>query len=377
MSFITKNFASIVASMVNQMRGTQTKFTDFRKGALGRTLVEASAIEIDQLYQQMVNGLVDGIPAALYTAFNFNLLPPGMGNGIEQFMIPAPVGVNTAIPIGTQVTTTDGTVSYLTTAVGSIPAGQTSTTVPIQASAAGSASNVGSGQLTVVTNLAGVTATNPAPITNGTDAETDQQRKLRFNRFIASLSRGPLVSIQYGATTAILYNADGTIQEQVMQAVVVEPYQIDPTQPLGRVTVYIFNGGSGASGPLVALAQKLINGYTDGGGNLIEGYKGAGVPATVIAATLSPLAVDMTVFANNGVLTSAQQTALDLAVAAAINNTPISNGASLFHIATLTTAAQTVAGVVNSTPTTPANDFLPPVGTKVTAGALTFTPAVP
>ena len=62
MAFQIKNFASIVASMINRMSATQNKVTDFNVGAVGRTLIEAPAIEIDQLYQQMFNGLKEAIP---------------------------------------------------------------------------------------------------------------------------------------------------------------------------------------------------------------------------------------------------------------------------------------------------------------------------
>ncbi len=55
--FQVKDFRSIVASMVNHVRATTTKITDFRVGGVARTLLEAPAIEIDELYQQMFNGL--------------------------------------------------------------------------------------------------------------------------------------------------------------------------------------------------------------------------------------------------------------------------------------------------------------------------------
>ncbi len=53
MAFQIKDFTSIVASMVNHMRGTQKKVTDFQKGSVARTLVEAAAVENEELYLQM------------------------------------------------------------------------------------------------------------------------------------------------------------------------------------------------------------------------------------------------------------------------------------------------------------------------------------
>ena len=66
MSFQIKDFLSIVASMVNYMRGATSKITDYNVGSVARTMVEAPAIEIDQLYQQMLFGLRDAIPTATY-----------------------------------------------------------------------------------------------------------------------------------------------------------------------------------------------------------------------------------------------------------------------------------------------------------------------
>jgi hypothetical protein len=48
--FQLKNFTSIAGAMINHMRGTQSDITDFVIGSKARTLVEAPAIEMDELY---------------------------------------------------------------------------------------------------------------------------------------------------------------------------------------------------------------------------------------------------------------------------------------------------------------------------------------
>jgi hypothetical protein len=74
-AFRTKDFLSIVGGMINWMRGATDKVTDYRIGSVTRTMLEAPAIEIDELYQNMLRGLVDGIPVAIYQGFGFERLP--------------------------------------------------------------------------------------------------------------------------------------------------------------------------------------------------------------------------------------------------------------------------------------------------------------
>jgi hypothetical protein len=56
MAFQLKDFVSIVAAMLNRAKATQSRLTDFEVGSVARTLIEAPAIEIEQLYQRMFAG---------------------------------------------------------------------------------------------------------------------------------------------------------------------------------------------------------------------------------------------------------------------------------------------------------------------------------
>ena len=50
--FQIKDFASITASMINWLRANTTKVTDFNVGSVVRTMAEASAAEMEELYLQ-------------------------------------------------------------------------------------------------------------------------------------------------------------------------------------------------------------------------------------------------------------------------------------------------------------------------------------
>lgn len=50
MAFQIKDFASIVASQINHARAVSDKITDFQPGSVARTIMEAPAVEIEELY---------------------------------------------------------------------------------------------------------------------------------------------------------------------------------------------------------------------------------------------------------------------------------------------------------------------------------------
>ena len=77
-----KNFVSITASLINYIKAAQTTLTDFNVGAVVRTMLEACAREIEELYQQMFLGLKDAIPVAVYNAFGFSALTAQPATGI-------------------------------------------------------------------------------------------------------------------------------------------------------------------------------------------------------------------------------------------------------------------------------------------------------
>ena len=53
MSFQIKSFNDIVLSQINHARSVTEKITDFAPGSVARTLMEAPAVEVEELYLQM------------------------------------------------------------------------------------------------------------------------------------------------------------------------------------------------------------------------------------------------------------------------------------------------------------------------------------
>lgn len=334
--------------MMNWMKGTQTIVTDFEEGAIARTLVEAPASEIDQLYQQMLNGLIEAIPVATYNSFQFAALPANNASGLVRVFI-ASSATPTLISAGTAMSFVGGTVSYTTQADITIPAGNTYGDVLAAANVAGTAGNISAiGSFTLTPTPNGfVSAANLAPITNGFDAETPQARQIRFNAFIASLVRGTPTALSYGLSTVQLVDSLGNVTERVASSAVVEPYETDITKPPALVQCYIHNGVGHTSSALITQAAKILYGYVDSNGNKVPGWKAAGVHVDVYAATEIPLSIGGTITALPGYDKPTLDATANAAAAAYIVGITIGQP---FQAATLIDLIMGITGVANFVP---------------------------
>ena len=358
--------------MVNRARSTTQKISDFNVGSVVRTLLEAAAQEIDELYQQMLHGLIEAIGVSVYASFNFpaQLATPSVG-AIRSIVTAS--STNLLIAAGTTCTTLDGTQTFVSTGDVTIAIGATYGDIPVAASVAGSAGNLPPGTgFTLSPAPAGiVSASNLAAFNGGFDTETVNQRKARFRQFIQTLSRATNPSLLYALLQkTYLTDGAGNVTERVKSAAIVEPWVTDPTQPIGLVNGYIHNGVGSTSAALVAFGQQVINGYYDASGNPVIGYKAGGVKVVVAAATEQTIAVTAAVTAAPGYDPTSTAAAVGSAIYAYILGLPTS---ASYLAAQAELAALSVAGVVNYTPSAGGADVLPTVGVKLMPGALAIT----
>lgn len=372
MAFQLKDFAAITGSMINWMRSVQKIVVDFNPGSVGRSLLEACAAEIDELYKQIFIGLKEAIPVSVYTSFSFPPLAATPAGGQITLTFTAQ-GVDIVIASGTLWTPSNGGgINYSQTAPVTLLAGHTSVNVPASAVTPGTAGNL---PATTTFNpnpvpTGFVSATNVIAFINGTDTETADQQKIRFNSYISTLSRGTVAAIKYGCTTTVLLDSGGNITERVAAAQVVEPWVTDITQPVSRVNAFVYNGAGGTSPALVAQAQNVVNGYYDAGGNAIPGWKAAGVKCVVSAVT--EVAVPVT-----GVLTAAagfdKPTLIGQATPAIFAYLQGLQPGDPFIFIDMTTVVKNIKGVANFVPSTPTADIAGVVGVKLTPGTITIT----
>lgn len=353
MTFQIKDFRSIVASMINQSRASQSKITDFSVGSVVRTLIEAPAIEIEELYLQMLLGLQEAIPVSVFSSFNFDRLAAVGASGVVRFTAAVSPTSDILIPTGTLVKSTDGSYQYATSSDAIIHIGETYVDAVVVCNSTGALTNCLSSTLTSLVNqINGVTSvTNAIAFTNGRDLETDGERKTRFQFYISTISRGTTSALRYGALQSILRNSSGEVIERVAQVAVIEPYVTDDTQPIGLVNIYIHNGTGETSSDLVARVTEDINGYYETDGTPVPGWKAAGVHVVVYAATEVSINVTGVVTMVAG---ASKPPALILAAASVnlyIKSLAIGSAVVLSEIISIIMAIDGVYNVVLSAPT--------------------------
>jgi uncharacterized phage protein gp47/JayE len=374
MAFQIKDFRSIAASMINWMRTATQKITDYNIGSVSRTLVEAPAAELDELYQQMFIGLREAIPVSVYNSFNFEALGALSASGLVTVSIAAQA-TDVLIVAGTQFKVAGKSAPYTSTADVTIVAGQTSGKVPVSCDVAGIAGNLAAASaFTPNPKPDGyVSASNQSAFVSGRDAETDQERKIRFAAFIASLNRGTLVAIDYGLKTTVIKDSAGHEVERVVYTQIVEPYLTDSTKPIALVQCYVHNGSGGTSNDLVTQAEAVLHGYYDDDGNAVPGWKAAGVKVQVFKAT------EQLVTVAGAITPKAGYAHDDLALAAkgAVSNYIAALGIGEAAIrAEIIAIVQRLPGVYNFTPLLPAGDVTPGIGTKLMPGTVGFNTLV-
>jgi hypothetical protein len=254
--------------------------TDLNVGAIDRAHVESIALLLEESDQRFAREVVVAISESCFQAFGFGFLPPQRAIGGVAFgAFVAPVA-DLNIPIGAQLLGPSGLV-FETTAAGVIPAGQlASAAIPIRCTTAGVVGNVAQDSITrLVAPIAGVdTCTNPARTVGGADTETADARAVRFAAFLRTLVRGTKEALEFAALSA---------SPQVRDARTVEPFMLDPRPAgvpfSGLVWLFVDDGtDSVALDPGVASeVTKLVEGYVDGTGLPIPGFKGAGTKVEV------------------------------------------------------------------------------------------------
>lgn len=356
------------------MKAVTTKITDFNPGSVARTLIEAPAAEMDELYQNVLIGLKEAIPVSVFSAFGFDTIAAVAASGVVRFSTGGPPAATAiTVPVGTVVKVPGTSRSFATQAVGTIEIGQSYVDILVAAQSAGVSGNTANGTVTelstAVTGVASVT--NPAPFTNGREAETDEERKERFRAYISTLARGTKAAIVYGAKTAKLVDSEGLTTELVAHANVIEPYVDTPTDPISLVNLYIHNGSSATSSDLVNETKKIIDGYTASDGTAVPGWKAAGVKVVVAAA--ADVAVNVTAnltVTTVGVESAAIASAVE-AVKAYIQGLDV--GETVVRSELIAIIMRDVPNVYNVSLSAPASDVTCTASQKAIPGTVTIT----
>lgn len=371
MAFQIKDFASISASMVNWMRASTSKVTDFNIGSVVRTLVEAAAAEIDELYQRMLIGLREAIPVSVYNSFSFERLDPIPASGLVRVSI-TPAGADVMIPAGTVFSAAGAALTYTSSEDALIEAGDSFVDIQVVASDVGVAGNIAPARVFTLTPPPPgfVSASNLTAFINGLDRETDDARKQRFIAYIDSLNRGTVKALEYGLKTTAILDPNGNPIERVASASIIEPWLSDPLQPVALVKCYVHNGVGSTSSALVTRAAEVIYGYTDASGKKIPGWKAAGVKVEVYAATEQAVPVSAVLTPQPGYEAAPLVASATSAIAEYIRALPIGETCVRAEIVAI---GMEIPGVYNFVVSAPASDTVVAASIKLMPGAIDIT----
>lgn len=127
-------------------------------------------------------------------------------------------------------------------------AGSTSADTSVEALEIGSNANIGAGQInSIASSVSGIdTCVNGAAFTTGSDAETDEELRIKFIHYIQGLSK---------ATPIAIASALDGLQSGLSYSIV--EFNGPNATPNGVVEVHI-DDGTGSAGPLVAAASAAV-----------------------------------------------------------------------------------------------------------------------
>lgn len=372
--FALLDLDTIIAGMLTQMVGLTKEITDFTEGGVVRSLLETGAIEIQRQNLMVYQGVREGIETGTYKNFSFNRLPATMSGGMVTFTRTSTADVVT-IPAGTRVKVPGSSERfYATLSLATFAIGQSALDVPVRCQTSGAAGNTAANTVVEIVDTLGfaVTVTNAAPLLSGIEQESETDRRDRFRRYIAGLSRGTVVALEAAARSVYLTDADGVVTERVTGVLVREPFRESAEGFLGLVEVYVDNGSGSTSQDLLDAVEAVLLGTRSAGGAITPGWLAAGIDLALKSVSAQVLDVVATVT----VLPGFDKTVTAAAVQQAI--TLYLQGLQVFQTAIyaeLIAAVMYVDGVSDVSFTTPTGNVVTTFDKRIVPGTVTVSVA--
>ena len=337
-------FSEIVQNVATAMQASATAVLNFTPGSVLRAISEATAGVVLWL-QAIILQLLTLTRAATSTGadldswmadYGLARLPATFATGQVTFSR-FTAGQAALIPFGAIVQTADGTQRFAVvvdtsnaayTASGYvIPAGTASATVPVQAASDGGQGNVLANSITTLSTAISYvdTVTNISAFTNGIDAESDPAFRSRFFLYIASLTKGTRIAVDYAVRGV----------RQGLTDQIIENQDYDGTTNYGMFCVIVDDGtGYPSSGLLnsVTAAVDAIRPLT---------VRFAVYPPVVVTANVG---MSLTTAANYA--HAAVTAAVAGAISAFINAIPLGSSLPYTQLAAI---AYSIPGVTNAT----------------------------
>lgn len=194
---------SILQRLTAWVSTNTDKITDFNIGSATRTLLESTALQIEEYYYDLKQAVEFAIRNAAYHAFGFERTKARKATGSVSVFFRDSLTRETVIPKGTQFHTGKNKsrkIYFQTTENIVIQPGTEVAEINVECMEYGEIGNVYIGEITklAVGNPNVAYITNVESFIDGRDRETELSRQIRFAEYVHTLQRGTAESIAYG-----------------------------------------------------------------------------------------------------------------------------------------------------------------------------------
>lgn len=265
----TRTFSQLVSDQVVAIQGAAAGLVDFNVGSVLRAFTEAMALVALWLQGQVLSLLLTtrastSTGADLDTWMgDYGLTRVGAIEARGDVVLTRFSTTGEAeVPLGSRVETLDGSQSFLVVADTNNPAwsagrqvyvlspGDGAITVPVVSMSAGAAGNVAANQVSVINGaMPGIdTVANPSGFAGGSDAESDAAFRVRFQLFIASLSKATAAAVAY-AIAAL---------QQNLKHIIVENESYAGSVQYGYFYVVIDDGTGTPTGDMIKIGRAHV-----------------------------------------------------------------------------------------------------------------------
>lgn len=281
-----QTYDEINNAMRNYIIANCDKISDFNDGSIISSFTEAVARVVLMLYIRCKVGYSTHLSNLPYSIFDFSKKPGKKSTGKVVFSRSSVIGYATTIPNGTIISA--GSLRYYTTEAGKIGANQVlSSEIPVQAEFVGAIYNVKENSIQTIDSVLTsdvVSVTNTAATLGGSNEESQSEYQTRFKEYILGLQK----TNYYGLRSTLLE------LDSVRSCSIIEHFP--PIDNIFNFTVYADDGNGTCSDILKSEIKKTIDGTED---RTNPGCKAVGLNYRVLAPTIIPISIDVTISVYN------------------------------------------------------------------------------
>ena len=198
-----KSISDILGGLIDYTSTHTSEITDFTPGSIIRSIYEAEAMELEQLYTLSIENILWGIRHSVLDAFGFTPKDATAAFGYVTVTLSTPLASPLVLAKGTSFYSSKDTESIMFVTQDSyfIDTGTSSFQVVVYCTQLGTIGNIDSNYIDTMssTQITSKTATNEEPFATGTDEESTDSVLKRFRQFVATRGRATVNAVDYAA----------------------------------------------------------------------------------------------------------------------------------------------------------------------------------